>query len=185
MKKLLFVTLFAISAFAASAQNTSQSYIEQFKDNAISIMHETGVPASIVLAVAMHESGNGNSAIAKKLNNQFGIKGGSRTVYYTKKKKKVRTSYKRYDSVLESFQDFARVMTERKQFSHLADKFTQYDYKGWARGIQRSGYCSSKKWAAQVMAIINRYDLDELDKTPEPTATATTADKQLAQNTDK
>jgi flagellum-specific peptidoglycan hydrolase FlgJ len=111
--------------------------------------------------------------------------GGQQNCLLYKKKKKVRTSYKRYDSVLDSFQDFARVMTERKQFSHLADKFTQYDYKGWARGIQRSGYCSSKKWAAQVMAIINRYDLDELDKTPEPTATATTADKQLAQNTDK
>ncbi|GAA4337574.1 hypothetical protein GCM10023149_47090 [Mucilaginibacter gynuensis] len=184
MKKLLFIALFSISALAVSAQNnTSQSYIDQFKDNAINIMHETGVPASIILAVAMHESGNGNSAIAKKLNNQFGIKGYNTVVYY-KNKKKVRTSYKKYESVWASFADFARVMTERKQFSHLADKFTQYDYKGWAKGIQRSGYCSSKRWASQVMAIINRYDLDELDKTPEPQAAAP-ATKEIAQNTDK
>ncbi|RVU01311.1 hemagglutinin [Mucilaginibacter limnophilus] len=178
MKKLLLVTLFAISSFAVSAQNTSQSYIEQFKDNAIRIMHETGIPASIVLAVAMHESGNGNSTIAKNLNNQFGIKGGKGSVYY-KKKRKVRSSYKKYDSVFESFQDFARIMTERKQFSHLNDKFTQYDYKGWAKGIQRSGYCSSKKWASQVIGIIKRYGLNDLDQTPEP------ADAQLAENTGK
>jgi flagellum-specific peptidoglycan hydrolase FlgJ len=182
MKKLLLVTLFSIFSFAASAQkNTSQSYIEQFKDNAISIMHETGVPASIVLAVAMHESGNGNSTIATKLNNQFGIKGGKTTVYY-KKKRKVRSSYKKYDSVLESFKDFARVMTERKQFSHLGDKFTQYDYKGWAKGIQRSGYCSSKKWASQVIAIIKRYSLDDLDQTPAP---VTAAETKVAENTNK
>ncbi|MBL4678870.1 MAG: glucosaminidase domain-containing protein [Mucilaginibacter sp.] len=176
MKKLLTIALLSVSALIAStsiasAQSVSQSYIEKFKDNAIRIMHETGVPASIILGVAMHESGSGKSAIAKNLNNQFGVKGGGGAVYY-KGNKKVRTSYKKYDSVLDSFKDFARIMTERKQFSHLADKFTQYDYKGWAKGIQRSGYCSSKKWASQVMGIINRYSLDEYDDDPNPDSTA-------------
>ena len=46
-------------------------------------MHESGVPASIVLAVAMHESANGNSHIAKKLNNQFGVKGYDTHVFIT------------------------------------------------------------------------------------------------------
>ena len=170
MKKLLTVTLLLVSALiatntAVSAQSAPQSYIEKFKDNAIRIMHETGVPASIILGVAMHESASGKSAIAQNLNNQFGVKGGGTVVYY-KHNKKVRSSYKRYDSVMESFNDFARIMTERKQFSHLAEKFTQYDYKGWARGIQRSGYASSRKWASQVLGIIDKYDLDELDQAP-------------------
>src|ERR1700744_3582487 len=112
MKKLVLIVALLESALAASAQrNTSQSYIEKFKDNAIRIMHESGVPASIILAVAMHESGNGNSNIAQKLNNQFGVKGGGTYIYY-KNNKKVITPYKKYDSVLESFQDFARIMTE-------------------------------------------------------------------------
>jgi uncharacterized FlgJ-related protein len=57
-------------------------------------MHQSGIPASIILGIAMHESANGNSAIAKNLNNQFGMKGGSTSVYY-KNKKKVRSAYKR------------------------------------------------------------------------------------------
>ena len=65
MKKLILITILLVSALAVSAQNTSQSYIEKFKDNAVRIMHESGVPASIILAVAMHESANGNSTIAK------------------------------------------------------------------------------------------------------------------------
>ncbi|WP_374948517.1 glycoside hydrolase family 73 protein [Mucilaginibacter sp.] len=170
MKKLFTVTLLLVSALVASttavsAQSASQSYIEKFKDNAIRIMHETGVPASIILGVAMHESGSGKSAIAQNLNNQFGVKGGGGAVYY-RHNKKVKSSYKRYESVMDSFNDFARIMTERKQFSHLADKLTNYDYKGWAKGIQRSGYASSKKWSAQVLGIINKYDLNELDKAP-------------------
>jgi flagellum-specific peptidoglycan hydrolase FlgJ len=166
MKKFLLITTLLISALAASAQkNTSESYIQKFKDDAIRIMHETGVPASIILGVAMHESGCGNSNIARNLNNQFGVKGGGTSVYY-KHNKKVRSPYKQYDSVMDSFQDFARIMTERKQFSHLADQLSHYDYLGWARGIQRSGYCSSHKWSAQVLGIIQKYQLNSFDEKP-------------------
>ena len=76
---------------------------------------------------------------------------------------------------MDSFQDFARIMTEREQFSHLAETLTHYDYAAWAKGIQRSGYCSSRKWSAQVLAIIHKYQLNTLDENP--------ADqKQLASN---
>src|SRR6202012_5371137 len=133
MKKLVLIVALLESALAASAQrNTSQSYIEKFKDNAVRIMHESGVPASIILAVAMHESANGNSHIAKTLNNQFGVKGYSAHVYY-ENNKKIKTSYKKYNSVMDSFQDFARIMTEREQFSHLAETLTHYDYTAWAK----------------------------------------------------
>jgi flagellum-specific peptidoglycan hydrolase FlgJ len=171
MKKALLIITLLISTLAASAQkNTSASYIEKFKDDAIRIMHETGVPASIILGVAMHESGCGNSSIAQHLNNQFGVKGGKTVVYIGKHKKKVRSSYKQYNSVMESFDDFARIMTQRKQFSHLTAELTHYDYEGWAKGIQRNGYAHSRKWASQVLGIIHRYKLDLLDEKPEAQA---------------
>src|ERR1700712_5295484 len=150
MKKLVLVTMLLSSALLAVAQkNTPKSYIEQFKDDAIKIMHQTGVPASIVLGVAMHESGCGNSKLAQHLNNQFGVKGGGHIVYYNKNKK-VSTAYKKYESVYDSFQDFARIMTERREFSGLASTLTHFDYAGWAHGIQHHGYASSRKWASQV-----------------------------------
>jgi flagellum-specific peptidoglycan hydrolase FlgJ len=166
MKKLLLIALLFVSVQASAQKNTSQSYIEKFKDDAIRIMHESGVPASIILAVAMHESANGNSNIAQSLNNQFGVKGYNKTVYKTQKNKKVSTFYKHYDSVMESFEDFARIMTQRKQFSMLASTLTTLDYTAWARGIQKAGYCSSHKWATQVLAIINKYQLNSFDATP-------------------
>src|ERR1700739_40514 len=120
MKKPLLFMLMLLSALWASAQkNTPKSYIEQFKDDAIRIMHQTGVPASIVLGVAMHESGCGNSKLAKNLNNQFGVKGGGGTTYVSNHKT-VHTKYKKYESVSDSFQDFARIMTERSDFANLS-----------------------------------------------------------------
>ena len=166
MKKFLLIASLIVSTTIAFAQkNTSQSYIEKFKGNAVRIMHESGVPASIVLAIAMHESGNGNSKIARTMNNHFGMKGRSSTSYTGNKR--VHSSYRQYDSDEDSFQDFARIMTQRKQFSHLGDKFTHYDYLGWVKGIQRSGYASNKLWGAQVLGIIRKYKLNNYDEKPE------------------
>jgi flagellum-specific peptidoglycan hydrolase FlgJ len=183
MKKLLLVTLVLLSARMASAQkNTPQSYIEQFKEDAIRIMHETGVPASIVLGVAMHESGCGNSKLAKNLNNQFGVKGGGGTVYYSHKKP-VHTAYKKYGSVYDSFQDFARIMTERTEFSGLSLSLSHFDYQGWAHGIQKHGYAHDKKWSKYVLGIIDHYHLYLFDEQPDSNATDSAAVKpQMAQN---
>ena len=165
MKRTILLLFLLTAAFAASAQNTSTSYIEKFKDNAIRIMHESGIPASIVLAVAMHESGCGNSTLAQQFNNQFGIKGYDAHLL-VKRKKTVSTYYKKYASVMDSFQDFARIMTERKQFSHLTEKLSHYDYTGWAKGIQHSGYAASRKWASQVLGLIKKYRLNLYDENP-------------------
>jgi len=169
MKKILLLACLLSATFAASAQNTSKSYIDKFKDNAIRIMHESGVPASIILAIAMHESASGNSKLARTQNNHFGVKGRS-PVSYTGRKA-THSSYKQYDSAMDSFQDFARIMTERKQFSHLSQSLSHYDYKRWVKGIQRSGYASSHTWGAQVLGLINKYELNAYDEQPDSTKT--------------
>ena len=148
MKKAI-LPLMLLASFFAKAQNTSQSYIEKYKDAAISIMHDYGIPASVTLAIAMHESASGNSKLARKNNNQFGMKG--------------RHTYKTYDSVLESFEDFARIISKR----NLSDKFDSFDYKSWAKGIQRGGYASSSKWSSQVLSLIKKFELNSLDEKPE------------------
>jgi flagellum-specific peptidoglycan hydrolase FlgJ len=164
MKKILLVALLLISV-GASAQNKTQSYIDKFKDDAVRIMHQTGVPASIVLAIAMHESACGGSMIAKNLNNQFGMKGFGTNVVKSNNKT-IRTCYKKYDSPTDSFDDFARIMTEKTKFIGLADKYSHYDYLGWAFGIQKAGYASSRRWAADVLSLVKKYQLNIFDEKP-------------------
>ena len=53
---------------------TTQEYIDKYKTIAIAEMHRTGIPASITLAQGLLESASGNSMLAQKAKNHFGIK---------------------------------------------------------------------------------------------------------------
>ena len=52
-------------------------YIEKYAPLAVQQMKEHKIPASITLAQGLLESGAGQSALARKSNNHFGIKCGS------------------------------------------------------------------------------------------------------------
>ena len=158
MKKLL--TLFFVClAELVMAQNSARRYIEQYKNVAITQMKEHGVPASVILGIAMHESGNGKSKNACVLNNHFGIKGHNRH-------KDFRSKYKSYDSVVASYADFSRILRSRKQFRILFNKYSIYDYKNWVQGIQRGGYASDKAWGKRVIFTIKKYRLYQYDNRP-------------------
>lgn len=159
LKTLIFSTIIClIIPSQASAQKVSaQKYIETHKERAIQIMEKYDIPASIILGVAIHESAFGNSRLAQYLNNHFGIKGKNSST-------EIKSAYKGYDSVDESYMDFIRILQNRKQFNHLFDKYEKDDYRSWALGIAKGGYASSKTWSAQVIGIIRKYDLDKLDQ---------------------
>ena len=78
MKKPLVWLLFSmISICAVHAQSRSpkvEAYIQRYQALAISEMIRTGVPASITLAQGILESGCGQSELASRSNNHFGIK---------------------------------------------------------------------------------------------------------------
>lgn len=141
----------------AAAAQTSNSYIEKYKDAAIRAMDAHGVPASIILGVAMHESGNGTSKIARYLNNHFGIKGENNS-------KVINSAYKGYDSVEDSYNDFIGLLQRRSQYSWLFEHAGGMDYRTWVLAMQRGGYAQSKTWASKVIATIKKFKLYEFDK---------------------
>lgn len=154
LKKFIYVSLIVLLAQSASAQNPADSYIETYKEAAVSVMNQHGIPASVILGIAIHESASGTSKIARYLNNHFGIKG-------KEGPKKIRSSYKGYESVQECYTDFVNFL--QGHFSNLFTKYTPADYRGWTFGMQRGGYAKSRVWAGQIIAIINKYRLYELD----------------------
>ena len=69
---ILFVLLPGVNAYAQ--RSLRESYIEEYAQLAVSEMSRSGIPASITLAQGILESGNGQSELARKSNNHFGIK---------------------------------------------------------------------------------------------------------------
>jgi len=53
----------------------SQDYFEQYQQLADSFEVVYGIPSSVIMGVAYHESGGGKSQLARYSNNHFGIKG--------------------------------------------------------------------------------------------------------------
>lgn len=157
IKKTLIICLSVICfSISVSAQSAAKKYVELYKEAAIRTMNEYGIPASIVLGIAIHESASGNSKIARHLNNHFGMKGKSGP-------KPIKSAYKGYVNVNESYADFANLL--KRRFSGLFTKYPVDDYRSWVYGIQRGGYAASSTWANQVMAIIKTYKLYEYDAT--------------------
>lgn len=145
--------------FSATAQ-TTDDYIDAYATHAQELMHEYKMPASVILAVAIHESASGTSKIARYLNNHFGIKGENSNT-------EIRSSYRDYPSVSESYDHFIDFLKSRVSFNHLFEKYDQYDYKNWARGIQRGGYARSRTWASQIIGIIRKNNLTQYDERPD------------------
>lgn len=156
MKKGIIFLLFTLGILSAKSQ-TIDDYISSNAYHAQYLMQKHGLPASIVLGVAIHESAAGKSKIAKHLNNHFGVKGSNSNT-------EIKSAYRDYPSVDSSYAHFVSFLLSRKYFNVLFDKYNQYDYKNWAIGIQRGGYASSRTWASQVIAIIKKYELFEYDQ---------------------
>lgn len=146
--------------FSSKAQTTTEDYINAYAEHAQALMRQYKIPASIILAVAIHESAAGTSKIARYLNNHFGIKGQNSNT-------EIRSSYKDYATVAESYDHFMDFLQSRTSFSGLFDKYDQYDYRNWARGIQRGGYARSRTWASQIVGIIKKNNLYQYDERPD------------------
>lgn len=159
IKKLMFIWISLLFAATASHAQTTLQYIHNNVAYAQELMRENHVPASIILAVAIHESAAGTSKIAKYLNNHFGVKGKNSS-------KEIKSAYKGYSTVEDSYDHFIEVLQDRAAFSRLFNKYDEDDYMDWAKGIQRGGYAHSKLWSSKVIAVIKKYELFKYDKKP-------------------
>lgn len=171
MKKLTllyFLVILCVKFSSVYSQKTKkatrQEYIDTYKELAVREMKRTGIPASITLAQGILESGNGNSRLAKKANNHFGIK------CHDWKGKKIRHDddhnnecFRKYKSAYESYKDHSEFLTSKPRYASL---FTlePTDYKGWAEGLKKAGYATSKNYHNALIKIIEENQLYALDQ---------------------
>jgi len=165
MKNIITYIYVCFSFQLIAERFTPKEYINQYKDDAISEMNRSGVPASITLAQGMLESGYGNSELARKANNHFGIKchnDWSGPIFRVDDDKKDEC-FRKYKSVWYSYRDHSNFLKGKKRYASLFDlKIT--DYKGWCRGLRRAGYATNKKYATLLIDLIERYDLNQYVK---------------------
>jgi hypothetical protein len=160
IKKLCWVWLCITLVTCKARAQSTQEYIADHIEYAQSLMRLHKIPASLIIAIAIHESASGNSKIARYMNNHFGIKGPNSNT-------EIRSSYRDYETIEASYDHFIDFLQSRSSFQPLFDRLDQYDYRAWARGIQRGGYAHSRSWASQVIGLIKKHELFQYDERPD------------------
>ena len=164
---LFFLSIASLNVIGQPApyRITRSEYIEKYKEEAIFSMNKYGIPASIKLAQAMLESDNGNSTLAKKANNHFGIKchkgwtGPSVTMDDDEKNE----CFRKYRTELDSYNDHSEFLKGRDRYAFLFE-LDRTDYKAWAHGLKKAGYATNPKYPQLLIKIIEDNNLHELDK---------------------
>ncbi|MCL2072990.1 MAG: glucosaminidase domain-containing protein [Marinilabiliaceae bacterium] len=141
-----------------------KDYIDTYKDWAIKDMPKSGIPVSIKLAQAILESGDGNSELARKSNNHFGIKCHNdwtgKRVYHDDDAKG--ECFRAYKNPLDSFEDHTIFLTTRSRYQKLFD-LNPTDYRAWAKGLKECGYATNPKYAELLIKIIEENELYKYD----------------------
>lgn len=150
LNRVLTTGLLLIIFQCAMAQS---KYVKKYRPTADSLTLVYGVPASVILGVAIMESGSGTSRNCKLLNNHFGIVGKNNLL----KTKGVKTRYKQYPNDLASYVDFCKLMTKKKFYKRLKGNM---DYKLWADAISKAGYSEIPEiWKQRLLSIIKNNKL--------------------------
>lgn len=164
MKRLLLVLMTVLLSIGA-AKNPKLDYIDKYSDIAIKEMKRTGVPASITLAQGILESNAGQSVLATKGNNHFGIKCHNDWKGKTMKMddNAPKECFRVYPNAEASFRDHSDFLRSRDRYKSLFE-LKQTDYKGWARGLKKAGYATDPGYADKLITLIEDYELYRFDK---------------------
>ena len=143
----------------------TQEYIETFSEIAQYEMKAFGIPASITLAQGILESGSGRGELTRKTNNHFGIKchTGWNGEYDFHDDDAKGECFRKYNHPMYSFRDHSIFLSSRSRYRFLFN-YRRDDYKKWAHGLRQAGYATDRKYPQKLIAIIERYELNEYDE---------------------
>ena len=164
---IIVLSCLSVGLWAQSKNATCEAYIDEYREVAIEQQRRHGIPASITMAQAILESAAGQSELATKANNHFGIKCTSdwpgKTYKYDDNRQN--ECFRKYADVADSYEDHS-LFLKRKRYESLF-ALSMGDYKNWAYGLKACGYATDPKYPEKLIRLIELYDLNKLtfDKT--------------------
>jgi flagellum-specific peptidoglycan hydrolase FlgJ len=151
---------------------TRKEFIEKLAVYAIEDMKKTNVPASLTIAQGILESADGNSTLATRANNLFGMKGTGTAGSISLPTREyiggiwvtVNAQFRKYHNWGESVADHSNlflngVSWNRDLYRGLIGK----DGITAAREVAKAGYATDPKYSDKLITLINENNLMEYD----------------------
>jgi flagellum-specific peptidoglycan hydrolase FlgJ len=155
-----------------------KAFISQIAPIAQQVGQKYGVLPSVIIAQACLESRDGESELARKGNNLFGIKGfykgKSITMptreFYDGKWHTINASFRKYPSWKESIEDVCNIYKNGVSWdrNHYKAVIGEKDYRKACEAIQKAGYATDPNYAALLKSIIEKENLTRYDVTKKP-----------------
>ena len=141
-----------------------QAFISQVAPGAIAMQSRYGIPAAVTIAQAIDESGWGQSALAIRDHNLFGIKGtgpaGTDMLptqeYQNGQYVTVTAPFRVYHNVAESIADHGQLLANGPSYQHaMADQHLPDAFATDLTGV----YATDPQYGASLIAIMRLYNL--------------------------
>jgi flagellum-specific peptidoglycan hydrolase FlgJ len=156
-----------------NAQVSKEEFIDRISPHAQELQASYGVLPSIIIGQAILESNWGQSTLASKYNNLFGIKayGDQKKVnletkeYINEEWIVIQGDFRVYDTWEESMNDHTRLFVNGVTWNpRLYERvLLAKNYKEAAQALQDAGYATDPTYAEKVIHVIESYDLDKYD----------------------
>lgn len=155
------------STASTSTNPTIVTFLNQHSETARTVAKKWGIPASVLLAQAAHESGWGRHV---KDNAFFGIKGKSPTgnsvtfktsEYVDGKKTSVNDSFRAYKNFEEAADDYGRFLTKNSRYKPCFKTTTAEQF---VQALASAGYATDPRYAEKILNIINKNGLTKYDQ---------------------
>jgi flagellum-specific peptidoglycan hydrolase FlgJ len=156
-----------VSNRIATLYGADEQVVESFVQAAVALERNSGVSASVVIAIAIHES-SFTSPLFLKTGNPFGIKASNPWTgqTFTKWHDGEATSFRVYDSPEEAVTDFGKFVAGRTWYSDALTCSID-DYSCVLDGLKKTptepGYSMNPEWDEAVTRIIEKLDLYVLE----------------------
>lgn len=146
---------------------TNSNFVSRLALPAQIASQQSGIPHHLIIAQAALESGWGQREIPTKdgrpSHNLFGIKAGSSwdgpvteimtTEYEQGVAKKVKASFRVYDSYFEAIGDYVKLLTKNPRYADVANANTAEQA---AHALQNAGYATDPQYAKKLVSMIQQ-----------------------------
>jgi flagellum-specific peptidoglycan hydrolase FlgJ len=175
MSEEVTVKVYLGELFTAKPVTAKDQFVDMVTPMALATQRQNGMSAALQVAQAILETGWGQSLPVDRYsglfsNNLFGIKGsgsagsvlsGTQEEYYgTLYRTDAR--FRAYHSVQESWDDHNDLLLRMERYQPYRD--VMYHSVSGAFALKRCGYATDSAYPDKLVAIINQYGLDRLDR---------------------
>jgi flagellum-specific peptidoglycan hydrolase FlgJ len=151
-----------------SLPTTGNAFIDSVAPGAVAARKQFGVPASVSIAQGILESGWGQSALATRAHNLFGMKGSGPAGSVTEPTKEfqnghwvtINAAFRAYHNAAESIQDHAKSLATQPVYANAMTK--KGNAKAFANALT-GVYATAPNYGQSLISIMDRHNLYQFD----------------------